>query len=112
MLTVVCGPDLVNITYLNFMAFQEDIAKEWADELFGLATNLLAQNMSREDTLEKACLIANIRLHFRVAKRGQQLLLQHPLVAPVEPNKAAENSNPHEALGESVASLQPRKTAV
>ncbi|XP_051775239.1 LOW QUALITY PROTEIN: 1-phosphatidylinositol 4,5-bisphosphate phosphodiesterase beta-1 [Erpetoichthys calabaricus] len=54
MLTVVCGPDLVNITYLNFMAFQEDIAKEWADELFGLATNLLAQNMSREDTLEKA----------------------------------------------------------
>uniref|UniRef100_A0A8C4SJB8 Phosphoinositide phospholipase C n=1 Tax=Erpetoichthys calabaricus TaxID=27687 RepID=A0A8C4SJB8_ERPCA len=27
--------------------------QEWADELFGLATNLLAQNMSREDTLEK-----------------------------------------------------------
>ncbi|MGH0126919.1 UNVERIFIED_CONTAM: hypothetical protein FKN15_042090 [Acipenser sinensis] len=27
MLTVVYGPDLVNITYLNFVAFQEDIAK-------------------------------------------------------------------------------------
>lgn len=27
MLTVVTGPDMVNITYLNFMAFQEEIAK-------------------------------------------------------------------------------------
>uniref|UniRef100_A0A673GGG4 Uncharacterized protein n=1 Tax=Sinocyclocheilus rhinocerous TaxID=307959 RepID=A0A673GGG4_9TELE len=45
MLTVVTGPDMVNIQYLNFMAFQEDVAKEWADELFSLASNLLAQNM-------------------------------------------------------------------
>ncbi|KAJ0060971.1 hypothetical protein NL108_003292 [Boleophthalmus pectinirostris] len=54
MLTVVSGPDMVNITYLNFMAFQEEIAKEWAEELFKLASNLLVQNMSREDCLEKA----------------------------------------------------------
>ena len=27
MLTVVSGPDMVNITYLNFMAFQEEVAK-------------------------------------------------------------------------------------
>ncbi|XP_066561937.1 1-phosphatidylinositol 4,5-bisphosphate phosphodiesterase beta-1 isoform X3 [Amia ocellicauda] len=54
MLTVVCGPDMVNITYMNFMAFQEEVAKEWADELFALASNLLAQNMSRESCLEKA----------------------------------------------------------
>lgn len=27
MLTVVTGPDMVNITYLNFMAFQEETAK-------------------------------------------------------------------------------------
>ncbi|KAM4632807.1 1-phosphatidylinositol 4,5-bisphosphate phosphodiesterase beta-1 [Polymixia lowei] len=53
MLTVVSGPDMVNITYLNFMAFQEEIAKEWAEELFSLASNLLAQNMSREACLEK-----------------------------------------------------------
>ncbi|XP_029112326.1 1-phosphatidylinositol 4,5-bisphosphate phosphodiesterase beta-1 isoform X2 [Scleropages formosus] len=53
MLTVVSGPDMVNITYLNFMAFQEDVAKEWAEELFDLASNLLAQNMSRESCLEK-----------------------------------------------------------
>uniref|UniRef100_A0A8C9VCB3 Phosphoinositide phospholipase C n=1 Tax=Scleropages formosus TaxID=113540 RepID=A0A8C9VCB3_SCLFO len=53
MLTVVTGPDMVNISYLNFMAFQEEVAKEWADELFSLASNLLAQNMSRESCLEK-----------------------------------------------------------
>ncbi|KAI1897737.1 hypothetical protein AGOR_G00086360 [Albula goreensis] len=53
LLTVVSGQDMVNITYLNFMAFQEEVAKEWADELFSLASNLLAQNMSREACLEK-----------------------------------------------------------
>ncbi|XP_034018763.1 1-phosphatidylinositol 4,5-bisphosphate phosphodiesterase beta-1-like isoform X1 [Thalassophryne amazonica] len=54
MLTVVSGPDMVNITYLNFMAFQEENAKEWAEELFSLASNLLVQNLSREACLEKA----------------------------------------------------------
>uniref|UniRef100_A0A8C0EW51 1-phosphatidylinositol 4,5-bisphosphate phosphodiesterase n=1 Tax=Bubo bubo TaxID=30461 RepID=A0A8C0EW51_BUBBB len=54
MITVVYGPDLVNISYLNLVAFQEDIAKEWSDEVFSLATNLLAQNMSRDAFLEKA----------------------------------------------------------
>uniref|UniRef100_A0A3P9I4C4 1-phosphatidylinositol 4,5-bisphosphate phosphodiesterase n=1 Tax=Oryzias latipes TaxID=8090 RepID=A0A3P9I4C4_ORYLA len=53
MLTVVSGTDMVNITYLNFMAFQEEIAKEWAEELFKLASNLLVQNSSRETCLEK-----------------------------------------------------------
>ncbi|XP_059504321.1 1-phosphatidylinositol 4,5-bisphosphate phosphodiesterase beta-1 isoform X2 [Stegostoma tigrinum] len=53
MVTVVYGPDLVNISYLNFMAFQEDIAKEWTDALFSLATNLLAQNRSRDTLLHK-----------------------------------------------------------
>ncbi|XP_069090246.1 1-phosphatidylinositol 4,5-bisphosphate phosphodiesterase beta-1 isoform X1 [Pleurodeles waltl] len=54
MVTVVYGPDMVNISYLNLLAFQEEIAKEWADEIFNLATNLLAQNMSRDACLEKA----------------------------------------------------------
>uniref|UniRef100_A0A6I8NBW9 1-phosphatidylinositol 4,5-bisphosphate phosphodiesterase n=1 Tax=Ornithorhynchus anatinus TaxID=9258 RepID=A0A6I8NBW9_ORNAN len=54
MITVVYGPDLVNISHLNLVAFQEELAKEWADEVFSLATNLLAQNMSRDAFLEKA----------------------------------------------------------
>uniref|UniRef100_A0A671SWJ9 Uncharacterized protein n=1 Tax=Sinocyclocheilus anshuiensis TaxID=1608454 RepID=A0A671SWJ9_9TELE len=52
-LTVVSGADMVNITCLNFTAFNEEVAKEWAEELFSLALNLLAQNMSRESCLEK-----------------------------------------------------------
>ncbi|XP_046691912.1 1-phosphatidylinositol 4,5-bisphosphate phosphodiesterase beta-1 isoform X2 [Silurus meridionalis] len=52
-LTVVTGPDMVNITYLNFMAFQDEVAKEWSDKLFSLSSNLLIQNSSRESCLEK-----------------------------------------------------------
>ncbi|XP_032317739.1 1-phosphatidylinositol 4,5-bisphosphate phosphodiesterase beta-1 isoform X4 [Camelus ferus] len=54
MITVVYGPDLVNISHLNLVAFQEEVAKEWTNEVFSLATNLLAQNMSRDAFLEKA----------------------------------------------------------
>lgn len=54
MITVVYGPDLVNISHLNLVAFQEEVAKEWTHEVFSLATNLLAQNMSRDAFLEKA----------------------------------------------------------
>ncbi|XP_051000657.1 1-phosphatidylinositol 4,5-bisphosphate phosphodiesterase beta-1 isoform X1 [Acomys russatus] len=54
MITVVYGPDLVNISHLNLVAFQEEVAKEWTNEVFSLATNLLAQNMSRDASLEKA----------------------------------------------------------
>ncbi|XP_042189593.1 1-phosphatidylinositol 4,5-bisphosphate phosphodiesterase beta-1 isoform X2 [Callorhinchus milii] len=53
MFTVVYGPDLVNISFLNFVAFQEEIAKEWTDALFDLATNLLAQNSSRDRLFDK-----------------------------------------------------------
>ncbi|KAG2467414.1 GRDN protein, partial [Polypterus senegalus] len=47
-----------------------------------------------------------------VPRRVQQLLLQHPLVALAEPNRAAQHSNPNEALRESEALLQPREAAV
>ncbi|TSK58033.1 1-phosphatidylinositol 4,5-bisphosphate phosphodiesterase beta-1 [Bagarius yarrelli] len=53
LLTVVTSTDMVNITFLNFMAFQDEVAKEWSDELFSLVSNLLIQNMSREACLEK-----------------------------------------------------------
>lgn len=52
--TVVYGTDLVNISFLNFQAMQEDTAKTWTDELFTLATNILSQNASRSTFLLKA----------------------------------------------------------
>ncbi|XP_053271951.1 1-phosphatidylinositol 4,5-bisphosphate phosphodiesterase beta-3 [Pleuronectes platessa] len=54
MLTVVHSTDLVNISFLNFQAMQEDTAKIWTDELFALATNILSQNASRNTFLLKA----------------------------------------------------------
>uniref|UniRef100_A0A8C3S3D5 1-phosphatidylinositol 4,5-bisphosphate phosphodiesterase n=1 Tax=Chelydra serpentina TaxID=8475 RepID=A0A8C3S3D5_CHESE len=53
LLTVVHGLDLVNISFLNFMAVQEDVAKVWTEELFKLAMNILAQNASRNTFLQK-----------------------------------------------------------
>ncbi|XP_069064007.1 1-phosphatidylinositol 4,5-bisphosphate phosphodiesterase beta-3 [Pleurodeles waltl] len=54
LVTVVYGPDMVNISFLNFMAVQEDTAKIWTEELFKLATNILAHNASRNTFLHKA----------------------------------------------------------
>uniref|UniRef100_A0A3B5AB53 1-phosphatidylinositol 4,5-bisphosphate phosphodiesterase n=1 Tax=Stegastes partitus TaxID=144197 RepID=A0A3B5AB53_9TELE len=54
LVTVVHGNDLVNISFLNFQAMQEDTAKIWTDELFTLATNILSQNASRNTFLIKA----------------------------------------------------------
>lgn len=34
MITVVYGPDLVNISHLNLVAFQEEVAKVWWTEIF------------------------------------------------------------------------------
>ncbi|XP_061524660.1 LOW QUALITY PROTEIN: 1-phosphatidylinositol 4,5-bisphosphate phosphodiesterase beta-3-like [Phycodurus eques] len=54
LVTVVHGNELVNISFLNFQAMQEDAAKVWTDELFTLATNILSQNASRNTFLLKA----------------------------------------------------------
>ncbi|XP_067833764.1 1-phosphatidylinositol 4,5-bisphosphate phosphodiesterase beta-3-like, partial [Heptranchias perlo] len=65
--TVTHGSDLVNITFLNFMAVQEDMAKVWTDELFKLATNLLAHNTSRETLMHKVF----VKLKLQVNQDGR-----------------------------------------
>uniref|UniRef100_A0A674DCY6 1-phosphatidylinositol 4,5-bisphosphate phosphodiesterase n=1 Tax=Salmo trutta TaxID=8032 RepID=A0A674DCY6_SALTR len=72
LLTIVTGPDMVNITYLNFMALQEEEATEWAEELFSLASNLLSHNMNRETSLEKAI----VRM-FSADKKRVETALEH-----------------------------------
>ncbi|KAG2463595.1 CABP4 protein, partial [Polypterus senegalus] len=47
-----------------------------------------------------------------VLQQRAQPLLQHPLVAPTEPNRAAPNSNYQGALWESVVPLQSRGAAI
>ncbi|KAF5902484.1 1-phosphatidylinositol 4,5-bisphosphate phosphodiesterase beta-3-like, partial [Clarias magur] len=52
--TIAYGNDLVNLTFLNFMAIEEGHAKVWTEELLKLATNLLSLNASRLTFLRKA----------------------------------------------------------
>ncbi|XP_020511009.1 1-phosphatidylinositol 4,5-bisphosphate phosphodiesterase beta-1 [Labrus bergylta] len=54
MVTVVTASDLVNVNQLNFIASQEDEAKEWCEELFSLSSNLLSHNLNRDHSLLKA----------------------------------------------------------
>ncbi|XP_051918314.1 1-phosphatidylinositol 4,5-bisphosphate phosphodiesterase beta-3 [Hippocampus zosterae] len=70
LVTVVHGNDLVNISFLNFQAMQEDTAKVWTDELFTLATNILSQNASRNTFLFKAY----TKLKLQVNQEGKILV--------------------------------------
>ncbi|XP_066575107.1 1-phosphatidylinositol 4,5-bisphosphate phosphodiesterase beta-3 isoform X1 [Amia ocellicauda] len=53
LVTVVYGTDLVNINFLNLQAMEKDSAKLWTQELFKLATDVLAHNSSRNTFLFK-----------------------------------------------------------
>ncbi|KAM4879949.1 LOW QUALITY PROTEIN: 1-phosphatidylinositol 4,5-bisphosphate phosphodiesterase beta-3 [Sylvia borin] len=54
LLTIVHGPDLVTLSFLTLVAVEDGEAKVWAEELFCLATNILARNASRNTLLRKA----------------------------------------------------------
>ncbi|KAF8789783.1 1-phosphatidylinositol 4 like protein [Argiope bruennichi] len=59
-ITVVYGPDLVNISFLNFCCIGKEIAQDWTDALMKMAYNLLALNAPATTFLEK--LYTKIRL--------------------------------------------------
>ncbi|KAK2173609.1 hypothetical protein NP493_864g02015 [Ridgeia piscesae] len=63
MLTIVHSTDTVNVSYTNFAANSREVAREWADELFRCATNLLALNRCPLSFLEKCytklCLVTS-----------------------------------------------------
>uniref|UniRef100_A0A8C3MN40 Phosphoinositide phospholipase C n=1 Tax=Geospiza parvula TaxID=87175 RepID=A0A8C3MN40_GEOPR len=54
LLTVVHGPDLVTLGFLTLVAVRDGEAQVWTEELFRLATNILARNPSRNTLLRKA----------------------------------------------------------
>ncbi|XP_059375777.1 1-phosphatidylinositol 4,5-bisphosphate phosphodiesterase beta-2 [Carassius carassius] len=51
-LTIVTGPDTVNLTYHNFFAAKE-VAQTWADDILAIAYNTLRGNACRQVFLEK-----------------------------------------------------------
>uniref|UniRef100_A0A8C1U8C2 Phosphoinositide phospholipase C n=1 Tax=Cyprinus carpio TaxID=7962 RepID=A0A8C1U8C2_CYPCA len=65
-LTIVTGPDTVNLTYHNFFAAKE-VAQTWADDILAIAYNTLRANACRQVFLEKVY----VRLSLQTNKDGK-----------------------------------------
>ncbi|XP_014674758.1 PREDICTED: 1-phosphatidylinositol 4,5-bisphosphate phosphodiesterase classes I and II-like isoform X2 [Priapulus caudatus] len=61
--TIVHGPDFVNVDFINFVSNSKETAKEWAIEIFKMAHSLLGNNGNTMHLLDKAhtklCTLAN-----------------------------------------------------
>ncbi|XP_034381513.1 1-phosphatidylinositol 4,5-bisphosphate phosphodiesterase beta-2 [Cyclopterus lumpus] len=60
-LTIVTGPDTVNLTYHNFFASKEKVTQNWANDILAIAYNAARNNACRHVFLEK--MYARISLH-------------------------------------------------
>ncbi|XP_037532121.1 1-phosphatidylinositol 4,5-bisphosphate phosphodiesterase beta-3 [Nematolebias whitei] len=72
LLTIVYGSDLVNVSFLNFLALQEETAKIWAEELFSITKNIISRNESRMNYIYKVY----IKLKLYENQEGN-ILLKH-----------------------------------
>uniref|UniRef100_A0A665UW96 1-phosphatidylinositol 4,5-bisphosphate phosphodiesterase n=1 Tax=Echeneis naucrates TaxID=173247 RepID=A0A665UW96_ECHNA len=60
-LTIVAGPDTVNLTYYNFFASKEKVTQNWADDILAIAYNAARSNACRQVFLDK--IYVRISLH-------------------------------------------------
>ncbi|KAL7861833.1 hypothetical protein SRHO_G00132740 [Serrasalmus rhombeus] len=60
-LTIVSGPDMVNLTYHNFFAAKDKVVQNWADDILAIAYNPQRANVCRQVFLDK--LYVRISLH-------------------------------------------------
>ncbi|KAL8169381.1 UNVERIFIED_CONTAM: 1-phosphatidylinositol 4,5-bisphosphate phosphodiesterase beta-2 [Gekko kuhli] len=59
-LTVVSGPDTVDLTFHNFVSYKENVGKSWAEDILGIARNPFTYNACRYSFLEK--ILAKLKL--------------------------------------------------
>uniref|UniRef100_A0A8C6QG13 1-phosphatidylinositol 4,5-bisphosphate phosphodiesterase n=1 Tax=Nannospalax galili TaxID=1026970 RepID=A0A8C6QG13_NANGA len=52
-LTVVSGPDMVDLTFHNFVSYKENVGKDWAEDVLALAKHPMTVNASRSTFLDK-----------------------------------------------------------
>ncbi|XP_004687621.1 PREDICTED: 1-phosphatidylinositol 4,5-bisphosphate phosphodiesterase beta-2 isoform X1 [Condylura cristata] len=52
-LTVVSGPDLVDLTFYNFVSYKENVGKDWAEDILALVKHPLTVNAPRSTFLDK-----------------------------------------------------------
>ncbi|XP_029316401.1 1-phosphatidylinositol 4,5-bisphosphate phosphodiesterase beta-2 [Cottoperca gobio] len=60
-LTIVSGPDTVNLTYHNFFASKEKVTQNWANDILAIAYNTARNNACRQVFLDK--IFIRISLH-------------------------------------------------
>uniref|UniRef100_A0A8C6PVU4 Phosphoinositide phospholipase C n=1 Tax=Nothobranchius furzeri TaxID=105023 RepID=A0A8C6PVU4_NOTFU len=66
-LTIVSGPDTVNLTYHNFFASKEKVTQSWADDILAIAYNPARNNSCRQVFLDKIY----VRISLQTNKDGK-----------------------------------------
>ncbi|NXR32325.1 PLCB2 phosphodiesterase, partial [Zosterops hypoxanthus] len=62
-LTIVSGPDMVDLTFHNFVSYKENICQDWADDIMAIARNPLMYNAPRYTFLEKILVKLKLQLN-------------------------------------------------
>ncbi|NWH94791.1 PLCB2 phosphodiesterase, partial [Aegithalos caudatus] len=62
-LTIVSGPDMVDLTFHNFVSYKENICKDWAEDIMAIARNPLMYNAPRYTFLEKSLVKLKLQLN-------------------------------------------------
>ncbi|NXO23402.1 PLCB2 phosphodiesterase, partial [Cisticola juncidis] len=62
-LTIVSGPDMVDLTFHNFVSYKENICKDWAEDIMAIARNPLTYNAPRFTFLEKILVKLKLQLN-------------------------------------------------
>ncbi|XP_066510277.1 1-phosphatidylinositol 4,5-bisphosphate phosphodiesterase beta-2 [Hoplias malabaricus] len=66
-LTIVSGPDMVNLTYHNFFAAKDKVVQNWADDILAIVYNPQRANACRQVFLDKLY----VRLSLHTSKDGK-----------------------------------------
>uniref|UniRef100_A0A8C8RMW2 1-phosphatidylinositol 4,5-bisphosphate phosphodiesterase n=1 Tax=Pelusios castaneus TaxID=367368 RepID=A0A8C8RMW2_9SAUR len=66
-LTVVSGPDMVDLTFHNFVSYKESVGKSWAEDIMAIVRNPLTSNASRYTFLEKIL----VKLKMQLSPEGK-----------------------------------------
>ncbi|XP_045865367.1 1-phosphatidylinositol 4,5-bisphosphate phosphodiesterase beta-2 isoform X3 [Meles meles] len=62
-LTVVSGPDMVDLTFHNFVSYKENVGKSWAEDVLALVKHPLTANASRSTFLDKILVKLKMQLN-------------------------------------------------
>ncbi|XP_069493629.1 1-phosphatidylinositol 4,5-bisphosphate phosphodiesterase beta-2 [Ambystoma mexicanum] len=62
-LCIVSGPDMVDLTFHNFVSYKEHVGKNWAADILSIAINPLTSNASRYAFLEKILVKLKLQLN-------------------------------------------------